>query len=86
MDKDFYDIWQEDDKPLDDQKIALDAARLKSKKYNLDNRIYVVRGYDIFVVHSTDVEMVRNEDGSRNIKIANGRMVKYTEDGKRLTD
>lgn len=85
-DKDFYDLWDEQDKPEDDQKIALDAAKIKSKKFNLDRRIYIVRGYDMFVVHADDVVMGRNADGSRNIEIKNSRMIKYTEDGQRLAD
>lgn len=85
-DKKFYDIWAEEDRPVDDQRLALDAARLKSKKYNLDNRIYIVRGYDIFVVHSNDVGMEKGADGLRTITIRSSRMVKYAEDGSRQTD
>lgn len=85
-DREFYDIWQDDDKPLDDQKLALEFAKLKSKRYSLDNRVYIVKGCDVFVVHSNDIGMDRGADGLRNITIKNGRMVKYTEDGERQTD
>ena len=84
--KDFYDLWEEEDRPEDDQILALEAAKLKAKRYNLDNRIYIVRGFDMFVVHSSDVGMQKSADGSRNISIKNARMIKYTEDGKRITD
>lgn len=86
-DKAFYDCWADEDKPEDDQHIALEAAKLKARKYNLDSRIYIVKGYDVFCVHSKDVKMERNaSEGTRNITIGNARMIKYTEDGKRVED
>lgn len=86
-DRSFYDMWQDEDKPAEDQDLALEAAKLKARKYNLDNRIYIVKGFDIFVVHSKDVKMERNAaEGTRNISIGNARMIKYTEDGKRVED
>jgi len=88
-DKDFYDIWEDQDKPLDDQKVALEAARYKSKRYQLDNRVYIVRGYDMFVVHSDDIDMVRRKEGEitvRDISIKKATMIKYTEDGQRQAD
>ena len=85
-DKEFYDLWEEEDKPIDDQKIALEASRIKSKRYNLDNRIYIVRGYDVFVVHSDDIDVGKPTDGKRTIIAKDARMIKYTEDGRRITD
>lgn len=85
-DKEFYDLWEEEDKPIDDQRLAIEASRLKSKRYNLDNRIYIVRGYDVFVVHSDDIDVGKPEDGKRTIHIKDARMIKYTEDGRRLVD
>lgn len=86
-DKDkWYDIWEDGDKPDADQGIVLQDAALRSRKYNLDKRIYIVRGYDMFVVHADDIQVVKNGDGTRAISIKNGRMVKYGEDGKRQAD
>lgn len=85
-DRSFYDMWAEEDRPEDDQQIALEAAKIKAKKYNLDSRIYIVRGYDMFCVHSSDIQMVKNPDGTRKITANNSRMIKYTEDGKRITE
>lgn len=82
-DKDFYDIWEEKDKPEADQKIVLDEARLKSRKYALDKRIYIVRGYETFVFHADDIQMSRADDGSREVHAKNGKLVKYDENGKR---
>lgn len=82
-DKDFYDIWEEADKPEQDQKIVLDDARLKSRKYALDKRIYIVRGYETFVFHADDIQMVKNDDGSRSVNAKNGKLVRYDESGKR---
>ena len=86
-DKEFYDMWAEEDLPVDDQKIALEAARIRGKKYNLDNRVYIVRGYDLFVCHSNDIKMDRPDaEGKRNFTVKDARMIKYTQDGRRETD
>lgn len=85
-DKKFYDILNEEDRPVDDQHLVLDSAKIKAKRYNLDNRIYIVRGYEMFVVHSDDIKVTKNVDGSRKILVESGKMVKYTEDGKRQAD
>lgn len=85
-DRSFYDLWAEEDKPEDDQRLVIEAAKLKAKKYSLDNRIYIVRGYEIFCVHSSDIQMKKMPDGTRQITANNSRMIKYTEDGKRLTE
>ena len=82
----FDPLWQEDDKPEADQALVVDSARLKAKKYSLDNRIYIVRGYETFVVHSTDIQVVKNADGTREVHAKNAKMVKYGEDGARVVD
>lgn len=84
--KSWYDIWEESDKPDVDQGIVLQDAALRGRKYNLDKRIYIVRGYDTFVVHADDIQVVKNADGTRAITVKNGRMVKYDEAGKRSID
>lgn len=82
-DKDFYDIWEEADKPEVDQRPVIDEARLKSRKYALDKRIYIVRGYETFVFHADDIKMVKNADGSRSLSGEKGKLVRYDENGNR---
>lgn len=77
-DKNFYDMWDQDDKPVSKEQAAvvIDAKKL-AETFKEDRKVYIVRGTDMFVVHSSDIKVVKNEDGSRRIVVENGSMVKY---------
>lgn len=92
----FYDIWEEDDKPSDPSELlALENARLRgqleSQKSPKIEKFYIVRGNQIFVCHKGQLEMKRVKDENsgevlRDIKVEGARMVGYGPDGIRKVD
>ena len=63
-----------------------DMARLQISKYPQANQIYIIRGKDLFVVTAPDIQMGSAGASGRSISIKNAKMVRYTEDGKVISD
>lgn len=72
-----FDHLGEKDKPQNPETTPLEVAKDLSKRYPLDKKIYIVRGDQLFVVHSKDVVVKLLDNGQRNITIKNAQMVKY---------
>lgn len=93
-DKNWYDLWDNVDKPVDITEMqSLEIARLRSQleaNSQKIEKVYIVRGYEIFVCHQGQVNMTKQkaEDGTilRDIDIKGARVVKYGKDGMRRSD
>lgn len=95
-DSEWYDIWDEEDRPVDNQESqALEIARLrgileKQKEPNVE-KFYIVRGGQIYVCHKSQMSMKRYKDENseqilRDITAKGVRMVMYNEEGLRKVD
>lgn len=62
------------------------AAREQAKTYPIDKQLYLVRGTDVFVIHSNDIQVSAPVNGERSITIKKAKLVKYTEDGRIISD
>ena len=84
-DKKFYDIWEQEDQPYDSgQGKVLEHSAELSKAYPINKKVYIVRGYETFVVNSNDIDVsLDSNTGLRNITIKGAKMVKYTASGEK---
>lgn len=92
-DSDFYDLWDDEDKPNNTEQVYLDNARLKAKleKATSPNveRVYIVRGDQVYICHKGQIKMDKKKEGNqilRDIKIEGARMVMYDKNGFKKVD
>jgi hypothetical protein len=93
-DYDFYSTFEDIDLPEDNmQKQVLAVAKKQAElevTSELPEKIYLVKGYNIFVCHKAQCEIKRkiNQMGEilRDIEIKDARMVTYGKDGLRKID
>jgi hypothetical protein len=93
-DYDFYSTFEDIDLPEDNmQKQVLAVAKKQAElevTSELPEKIYLVKGYNIFVCHKSQCEIKRkiNQMGEilRDIEIKDARMVTYGKDGLRKID
>lgn len=64
----------------------LGIAKEQSKNFPLDKKLYLVRGQDLFVIESNDILVEPPINGERTITIRKAKMVKYTNDGRIISD
>jgi hypothetical protein len=94
-DNDFYSIWNEEDKPIDQvEKQSLEIARLRAElevKSKMPEKVYIVKGYNIFVCHKSQVDVDKRVDKEtqsvlRDITIKDARVVVYGPEGLKKLD
>ena len=74
-----------EDEPSDSQIGLIREAAQLSQTHSSDGKVYIVRGQNMFVVHSRDIQVTQNQDGTRSVTIKNASMIKYDENGQRIT-
>ena len=93
-DYEFYSTFEDIDLPADNmQKQVVAVAKKQAETESnaeLPEKIYIVKGYNIFVCHKAQIEIKKkmNQFGeiTRDIEIKDARMVTYGKDGLRKTD